>query len=71
MPLYEFRCQECRTAFEELVAASQGTEKVVCPQCGSKMVKKIISAGSFRIAGSGGAIPSGALSGCSSKSGFS
>jgi len=71
MPIYEFRCQECKTFFEELVTGSAGVEKVVCAKCGSKKVKKTISATSFRIAGGGSSIPSGALSGCSSKSGFS
>ena len=71
MPIYEFRCQKCEALFEELLSASEGTEGVACKKCSSKLVKKTISASSFKIAGSGGSIPQGALSGCSSKSGFS
>ena len=71
MPIYEFRCQECNLLFEELGSASAGADAVVCKKCGSKKVRKTISASSFKIAGSGSSIPRGALSGCSSKSGFS
>lgn len=71
MPIHEFRCQECNLLFEELLSAAEGTEAVVCKKCGSKKVRKTISASSIKIAGSGSSIPQGALSGCSSKSGFS
>jgi putative FmdB family regulatory protein len=71
MPIYEFRCQKCDTLFEALVS-STNTDGVECKKCGSKEVKKAISAASYRLASSsGGKIPSGALSGCSSGSGFS
>lgn len=71
MPIYEFRCQECTTLFEALVSSCDAVQDVTCKECGSALVAKTISAGSFRIASSGGKIPAGALSGCSSKSGFS
>ncbi|MFC1512957.1 zinc ribbon domain-containing protein [Thermodesulfobacteriota bacterium] len=71
MPIHEFRCQECDALFEEILSTSEGTEGVVCKKCGSKLVKKTISTSSFKISGSGSSVPQGALSGCSSKSGFS
>ncbi len=71
MPIQEFRCQDCNALFEELVSDAQSVDAVVCKKCGGGRVKKTISAASFKIAGSGGAIPQGALSGCSTKSGFS
>jgi len=71
MPIYEYRCQECKTLFETLVTGAAGTEEVVCKQCGGKNVKKTISAAGFRIAGGGSNSPAGALSGCATKSGFS
>lgn len=71
MPLYEFRCQECKTLFEAIVTSCDAIKDVTCKQCGSRLVEKTISAGSFRIASSGSSIPAGALSGCSSRSGFS
>jgi putative FmdB family regulatory protein len=42
MPIYEFQCEGCGAAFEELVAA--GTESVPCPECGSERSRRLISA---------------------------
>ncbi len=71
MPIYEYKCSECRTVFEVLTTSGSGNPEVKCEKCGSRKVQKTISAGSFRINSGSSAIPSGALSGCSSKSGFS
>ena len=71
MPIYEYRCQECKGLFETIVTSAEATSEVVCPKCGSNSVKKTISASSFRISSNSSSIPSGALSGCSTKSGFS
>jgi len=43
MPIYEFRCSQCGNEFETLVLRS-GEEAVICPACGSKEAKKILSA---------------------------
>lgn len=40
MPLYEYACQKCGHIFEELVF---GKEKVVCPQCQSITVERLLS----------------------------
>lgn len=71
MPIYEYRCDQCRNLFEILATSANATETPNCPKCGSNLVKKTISATSFRINSGSSAIPSGALSGCSSKGGFS
>ncbi len=72
MPIYEYRCNKCRKLFEILVTSSQDSEEINCPECQSKDIIKTISASSYRLASSSGSsIPAGALSGCSSKSGFS
>lgn len=71
MPLYEFRCQECKNFFEALVSSQTAVEDITCTKCASKHVKKTISAASFRISSSSSGVPAGALSGCSSKSKFS
>jgi putative FmdB family regulatory protein len=42
MPIYEFRCEECGTAFEELVKS--GGSATACPGCGSERVKRVFSA---------------------------
>ncbi len=72
MPLYEFRCRECKNLFETLVTSSNEVDDVTCTKCASKNIKKTISATNFRISSSSSGVPAGALSGCcSSKSKFS
>ena len=71
MPIYEYRCQECKALFETIVTSAEASTEVTCPKCASRVVKKTISASSFRISSGSSSIPSGALSGCSTKSGFS
>ena len=44
MPLYEFDCSECGTAFEKLVRKADATSEVVCPVCGSRKVNEKVSA---------------------------
>lgn len=69
MPIYEFQCQECGARFETIVPASSGGKPVKCRNCGSRKIKKQISAASFRV--SGGSIPLARGSGgCSPKSKF-
>ena len=46
MPIYEYRCLKCQESFEKLFL--KGDEQpVVCPKCGSKEAKKLLSSGSF------------------------
>jgi putative FmdB family regulatory protein len=51
MPIYEFMCSECKKPFEELVFSSSSTDKVDCPACGSKQVKRKMSTFSSKISG--------------------
>ena len=41
MPLFEYRCPDCRQDFEVLV---RGDEAVECPGCRSRSVEKLFSA---------------------------
>lgn len=43
MPIYEFECQDCGHNTEILVARNE-TELVACGNCGSKNLKKLLSA---------------------------
>jgi len=43
MPIYEFECLDCGETTEILVAASE-TDLVTCGKCGSRNLKKLISA---------------------------
>ena len=71
MPIYEYRCKECKSIFETFVSSAAEADKVECNKCGSKKVEKQFSTFASRLSGSSGDKPAGALSGCSSKSGFS
>lgn len=45
VPIYEFACESCGHAFEELVGSHVGLDAadVVCPECGSAKVERRIS----------------------------
>lgn len=52
MPIYEFECQACSEAFERLQKLSD-PDPAECPACGEPRVRRLVSAPSFRLAGSG------------------
>ncbi len=70
MPIYEFHCEDCDKNFESLVMIASALDSITCKHCNSTNIKKIISATNSKPV-TGTPIPSGALSGCSSSSGFS
>lgn len=51
MPIYEYSCEECGAQFE--VMQKVGSDAPDCQNCGSRKVKKMISATSFVLKGSG------------------
>ncbi|RPJ80030.1 MAG: zinc ribbon domain-containing protein [Deltaproteobacteria bacterium] len=55
MPIFEFVCKKCNHRFEELFLGSEN-RKSVCPNCHSRSVEKLMSAGAIRPNG----IPTGA-----------
>ncbi len=67
MPIYEYNCPDCGAEFETLVKNAK--EKVVCPKCGQKKSKRLMSASAFRC-GAGLSYPKslqgGPSSGCGS-----
>ena len=58
MPLYEFQCDACGKAFEELFRSMTERRRPVCPKCGSRNVHKkftaCATAGGDRSKGRGG-----------------
>ncbi len=48
MPIYEFVCRACDRTFETLVRLGREGE-VVCPSCGGREIRKLLS--SFGIGG--------------------
>jgi len=66
MPIYEFACRGCGRSFETLVRLGREAE-VVCPCCGGREVRKLLS--SFGIGGGSSRLKdSGSCASCSSKS---
>ncbi|MEW6218253.1 MAG: zinc ribbon domain-containing protein [Thermodesulfobacteriota bacterium] len=57
MPLFDFVCNACKKPFETLVL---GSERPVCPACGSSDLAKQMSTFAFRSQGPGGEVTSGA-----------
>jgi len=70
MPIYEFHCQKCGRDFEELVRGQN--PKVVCPHCGGRKCRKLMSASSFISKGGDGlAVKSSAGNSCAGCAGGS
>ena len=45
MPIYEFQCPGCGQVFDKLMSFSEADQVPVCPHCGEKETKKMITAG--------------------------
>ena len=67
MPMFEFHCGKCDTDFEELVMGE--LRGIKCPSCGSKRIKKMMSAFAHKSGGKFVSSKGGSgCSGCSSSS---
>jgi putative FmdB family regulatory protein len=42
MPLYDFKCHECGRV-SEILLSNADTQDVLCPECGSSNLEKLIS----------------------------
>ncbi|MBM3143692.1 MAG: zinc ribbon domain-containing protein [Chloroflexi bacterium] len=51
MPIFEFVCEECDQSFEELVRSASAIGEVICPDCQSERVRKILSTFASNISG--------------------
>lgn len=52
MPIYEYRCESCGQELEKIQKFSD-PPLTDCPACGKSALKKLVSASSFRLKGSG------------------
>ena len=52
MPLYEYRCDACEHSFEALQKMSD-EPLIHCPACDEATLRKLVSAGGFRLKGDG------------------
>lgn len=43
MPIYEFRCGECRKKFEKIVLSGNVPKSAECPKCGKKGAERLAS----------------------------
>ena len=62
MPIYEYVCDDCKKTFSVLRLSTQPAE-TACTVCGSKNVRKLISAFCCSDSGAGGATGGGFSSG--------
>tara|TARA_B100000575_G_scaffold256847_1_gene227434 strand:+ start:61 stop:342 length:282 start_codon:yes stop_codon:yes gene_type:complete len=53
MPIYEYQCGVCDKKFERIVSVADSSKTVFCDCSPNAKAKKIISAPSFRLEGSG------------------
>ena len=53
MPIYEYKCSKCKKIFEKIVSVADSSKTVFCDCSPNAKAKKIISAPSFRLEGSG------------------
>ncbi len=67
MPMYEYRCQQCGAKYEQLRRMSEADTNLECPLCGSRNVRREVSA--CAIGGSSSSSKSGG--GCAPRGGFS
>jgi putative FmdB family regulatory protein len=52
MPIYEYRCESCGKELEKIQKFSDQPLND-CPECGKPSLKKLVSASSFRLKGTG------------------
>ena len=43
MPIYAYRCKECRHEFEELVMSASAEQDLVCPKCKAPAIERRMS----------------------------
>ena len=68
MPIFEYQCNDCDHKFEKLVLSSTVTAPE-CPSCKEDNVKKLVSAGSVRLNGSGSTASDFSAASCSPSGG--
>ncbi len=55
MPIYEYQCPNCGQVFDKLMSFSEADKLPVCPSCGEKETRKLITAGAVIGTSSSGA----------------
>lgn len=60
MPIFEFKCMDCEQFMELLVMNKQDEIEMVCSNCGSGNLERVLSTTNHAIAGGGSSSSSGA-----------
>lgn len=47
MPIYEYECRSCGVQFQQIIMNRGQEEELVCPACGNRELKKLISRVSY------------------------
>jgi putative FmdB family regulatory protein len=51
MPIFDYRCKDCNQSFDVFHKVKEVEEDILCPSCGSKKYKKMMSRVSVSIHG--------------------
>lgn len=43
MPVYQYECKKCGERFEAMHGIFEGDDKVACPKCGEKKLRRVVS----------------------------
>ena len=49
MPIYEYQCMACERQFQSLVMKNEDEKGLLCPECGSSRLKKLISRVAYHV----------------------
>lgn len=52
MPVFDYQCEECKTKYDVYHKVREITDDVLCPSCGSKSHKRLMSVPSAPVMGS-------------------
>ncbi len=52
MPIFDYHCVDCEGTFEVFHKVKEKSEDIVCPDCGSKNYRKLMSAPMVSMGGS-------------------
>ena len=53
MPIHEYRCNSCEALFEKREVAYDPLHRPECPECGSGLTVRAVSASTFQLKGGG------------------
>ena len=49
MPIYEYECNNCAGQFQSLVMKREDEESLLCPECGGRDLKRLISRVAYHV----------------------